>query len=45
MYLIDEAGNPGKGADCVIRLLHHYLGHNGHDEKCLHLHADNCVGC
>lgn len=25
MYLIDEAENPGKGADCVISLLHHYF--------------------
>ena len=23
LYLIDEAENPGKGADCVISLLHH----------------------
>ena len=25
MYLIDEVENPGKGADCVISLLHHYF--------------------
>ena len=24
-YLIDEAENPGKGADCIVSLLHHYL--------------------
>ena len=24
-YLIDEAENPGKGADCTISCLHHYL--------------------
>ena len=31
-YLIDEAENPGKGADCVS-LVHHYLGKYGHSEK------------
>ena len=44
LYLIDEAENPGKGADCVISLLHHYLGQYSHGEKCVYLHADNCVG-
>ena len=35
-YLIDEAGNPGKGADCVISLLHHYLEHHAAGEnKCV----------
>ena len=41
--LIDEAENPGKGADCVISLVHHYLGKYGHSEKAVYLHADNCT--
>lgn len=44
LYLVDEAENPGKGADCVISLIHHYIETYGHGEKCLYLHADNCVG-
>ena len=44
IYLIDEAENPGKGADCVISLLHHYFEHHGAGEKSMYLHADNCVG-
>ena len=32
-YLIDEAENPGKGADCVNSLLHHYLEHHAAGEK------------
>ena len=32
-YLINEAENPGKGADCVLSLVHHYLGKYGHSEK------------
>ena len=43
-YLIDEAENPGKGADCVISLLHHYFEHHAAGEKNVYLHADNCVG-
>ena len=42
-YLIDEAENPGKGADCVISLVHHYLEKHGCKEKSLNLHADNCT--
>ena len=42
-YLIDEADNPGKGADCVISLIHHYLEHHGENEKSLYFHADNCT--
>ena len=44
LYLIDEAVNPGKGADCVISLLHHHLDQYGQGEQCVYLHADNCVG-
>ena len=43
-YLIDAAENPGYGVDCVISLLHHYLEIHGAGEKCVYLHADNCVG-
>lgn len=31
-YLIDESENPGKGADCVISLLHHYLEKYGNGD-------------
>ena len=40
-YLIDEAENRGKGADCVISLLHHFFEAHGKEEKHVHLHADN----
>ena len=43
-YLIDESVCVGKGADCVISLLHHFLEHFGLGEKHLHMHADNCSG-
>ena len=43
-YLIDEAENPGKGADCTISLVHHYLENYGCAEDNLVLHADNCTG-
>ena len=44
LYLIDEAENPGKGADCVISSVHHYLENYAEGEKCVYLHADNCIG-
>ena len=44
LYLIDEAENPGKGADCVISLVHHYLESHGSGEEAAYLHADNCTG-
>ena len=43
-YLIDEAENPGKGADYTISLVHHYLEKYGCDEKNVRFHADNCTG-
>ena len=43
-YLIDEAASTGKGANCVISYLHHYLTQFGLGEKEMHLPADNCVG-
>ncbi len=44
LYLIIEAVNPGKGADCVINLVHHFIDQYGHGEKYMYLQADNCVG-
>ncbi|KAH3736623.1 hypothetical protein DPMN_043195, partial [Dreissena polymorpha] len=32
-YVIDEAELPGKGAGCVISLVHHYFKHHGYGEK------------
>ena len=43
-YLIDEAVSCGKGANCVISLLHHFFKPFGVGEKHVHLHADNCSG-
>ena len=43
-YLIDENDNPGKGANCVVSLVHHYLEmHTSHNQE-ICLHADNAVG-
>ena len=42
-YLINEAENPGKGADCTLSLVHHYLENYGCAEDNLVLHADNCT--
>lgn len=43
LYLIDEGENPGKGADFVISLVHHYIVNYGNGKKRVYLHADNCV--
>ncbi len=43
-YLIDEASDTGKGANTVISLVHHFLGHHALGEVELLLHADNCSG-
>jgi hypothetical protein len=44
-YLIDEADNVGKGANCTISLFHHYLEcHASQDVTNIYIHADNCVG-
>jgi len=43
-YLIDEDENPGKGADCTISLVHHYLDKHGCGEENVQFHADNCTG-
>lgn len=44
MYLIDEAENPGKGADSVVSMLHHFFATHAAGEQHTYLHADNCVG-
>ena len=43
-YLIDENDSPGKGANCVVSLLHHYLESKTSIGQHLLLHADNAVG-
>ena len=43
-YLIDENDSPGKGANCVISMLHHYLESKTNSNQDLLLHADNAVG-
>lgn len=43
-YFIDEAENPGKGADCTISLLHHYLEKYGCGEENICFHADKYTG-
>ena len=43
-YLIDEAYNVGKGANCIISMLHHFLETYSFEETHIHLHADNCSG-
>ncbi|XP_035246446.1 uncharacterized protein LOC118212563 [Anguilla anguilla] len=34
----------GKGANCVVSLLHYFFEHYGMGEEDVHLHADNCSG-
>lgn len=43
-FLIDEGVSVGKGADCVISLLHFFFENFGLGEVTVHLHADNCSG-
>lgn len=43
-YLIDEADDVGKGANCTISLLHNFLQNHNLGEKDLGLSADNCIG-
>ena len=43
-FLIDENDNLGKGANCVVSMVHHYLQtYSSHGQELL-LHADNAVG-
>lgn len=39
-----QAFNTGKGANTVISLLHHFLGHHSLGEVEHKLHVDNCSG-
>ena len=43
-YLIHENDNPGKGASCVVSLVHHYLESRTSVGQHLLLHANNAVG-
>lgn len=43
-YLINENDNPGKGTNCVVSMLHHYLESKTSVGQHLFLHADNAVG-
>ena len=43
-YLIDENDYIGKGANCVVSLLHHYLENYTSTNQHLVLHADNATG-
>ncbi|XP_071053768.1 uncharacterized protein [Onthophagus taurus] len=42
-YLIDEKDSIGKGPNCVVSILHHYLKTSSNTET-LVLFSDNCVG-
>lgn len=42
-YLIDEAQDVGKGPNCVISMLDHYLSKHSSEEDVVTLFADNCV--
>ena len=43
-FLIDEAGDCGKGANSVVSMLHFFFGEHGLGEQEVFLHADNCTG-
>ena len=43
-FLIDESVQSGKGANCVLSLLHSYFEKYGMGETHMHLHTDNCAG-
>ena len=43
-FLLDNSIQSGKGANCVISLLHSFLENYRIGEKHMHLHADNCAG-
>ena len=44
IYITDEAGECGKGANNVISRVHYHLETHGLGEKVVYLHADNCTG-
>lgn len=43
-FLLDECCDVGKGANCVVSLLHFFFENYGLGEQQVHLHADNCSG-
>lgn len=43
-FLIDEAGDCGKGSNSVISMLHYFFSHHALGEMEVFLHADNCSG-
>jgi hypothetical protein len=43
-YLIDESDSPGKGANAVVSMVHHYLEFKLPSCQHLLMHADNAVG-
>ena len=43
-YLIDEAQSPGKGANSVISIAHHFYQWYGYGETDGKIHFDNCQG-
>lgn len=43
-YLIDENDFPGKGANAVVSMVHHYLDSKLTTCQKLLIHADNVVG-
>ena len=43
-FLIDEAGNVGKGVNATISYLHYFFANHGLGETEVLLHADNCCG-
>ena len=43
-FMLDESINTGKGANCVVSMLHYFFEKYGVGECDVHLHADNCSG-
>ena len=43
-YLADEGQSHGKGANAVVRQVHHYLNTYGLGEQHAHFQCDNCCG-
>ena len=43
-FLIEEAGDTGKGANNIISKLHYFFAKHGSGEEVAYLHADNCTG-
>jgi len=43
-YLVDEAELPGKGANTVTSMAHHYFLHHGLGETDAVINFDNCSG-